>query len=220
MKTLLNFSYLILVFAFSSCGNDYFKDSCGCKADWKEKLAKSPMTAWAKERDYKIDDTYMANDKKMWPNAAADKFISLIGGKKTKEEIGEPDFILELAGDILRISEYGGVLSYNYGIDFRWKFEENKLIFYRDSDSKEIFKIGEIVIESNKPVFYESEENKAERGILENKLPSQVLDFCACKCELMDKGYSNAKAIESCHKYLNPENPLIKPWGEIKEVLK
>ena len=74
-------------------------------------------------------------------------------------------------------------------------------------------------------MFYESEENKAEKGVLEDKLPSKVLDFCACKCEYTDKGFSDAIANDSCDKFLiqKQENawmePFTEPWGDVKEVL-
>jgi hypothetical protein len=43
-----------------------------------------------------------------------------------------------------------------------------------------------------------------------------VLDFCACKCEITDRGYSSVIASDSCEKFLKKQRYFL---GDIKEVL-
>ena len=229
MKNPLNKPVLITLIAFVlfGCGDDYFKDTCGCKTEWKEKLAKSPLSndgTTYKVNNMGNDHDYISNNTKVWDNVEADKFISSLGGKKYLLGSNPPGYEIELGNDIVRLYSDESAYSTDHTIHFEWRFENGELKFLREEKGN-VFNIGKITLNSGKPVFYESEENKAERGVLEDKLPSKVLDFCACKCEYTAKGFSDAIANDSCDKFLiqKQENawmePFTEPWGDVKEVL-
>ena len=203
--------------------NDYFEDACGCKIKWKEKLKNSKLI---NSYRFKPNHHFTEESFETWEDLKVENFLKSVGGKKYKAGINKPFFEIKINGgesfnyDFLWFEDYGSVHSVNRPFkDLNWAYNQDTItLFTKGLDQN--FNFGYIVKKENKAIFIESDENKIERGVMEDKLPSKVLDFCACKCEYMKKGYSEATANESCKDYFEYKNSIYNlPWGNIKEIL-
>lgn len=220
---------LILSMLFKSCSEDSLNDSCGCKKEWKEKLKNSNIDSHGKDFNVKASGNnikdYISNNEKIWNEIDADRFLNLIGGKKFNQIIADsnpPGYEVAIGNDIIWIYADKTAYSTDYVLYFNWRFSDNTLYFYRERNGI-TFNIGKLTIQSGRPIFIESLENQKQRGLLEDQLPSQVVDFCACKCDIMEKGFSSELAIDSCFKkhLIKPRglDEVNQPWGEVKSVL-
>lgn len=201
--------------------SDYFEDACGCKNKWKEKLKTSKLKISYKGDYYSdFDEESFEN----WEDLKVEKFLNSIGGKKYRLGINPPGYRIKIYGgksfnyDFLKFNYDGTVYSYFAMESFEWVYNQDTIKLYKNGLDQN-FNIGYLIKEQNKAIFIESEENKIERGVSEDKLPSKVLDFCACKCEYMKKGYSETTSNESCKAYFETKSSIYKPFGNSKEIL-
>ena len=200
--------------------NDYFEDDCGCKNKWKEKLKNSKFESY---NGVFPDFSDYEESFEAWKDFKVEHFLKSVGGQKYTLGTNDPGFRFEINGgksfhhDFLSLYSDGDGYSYLYG-SFEWAYNQDTItLFTKGFDQN--FNIGYLVRKQNKAIFIESEENKIERGISEDKLPSKVLDFCACKCEYMKKGYSEIKSNEVCKEYFETKSSIIQPFGNTKEIL-
>lgn len=212
--------FLIPIILFSSCINEIIEESCSCKITWNDKLKNSTLSNDGENFKNSSSLKYYKNNKyELWNNIEVDHFLDFIGGRKIIGLNNFKAYELEVGNDILWIYEDNTAWSTDYTMRFQWKFKDNKLLFFKSENISQ-FNLFQIVIESGKPVFIESEENKAERGVSEKKLPAKVLDLCNCKCDLIDNGYSDIFADDSCLKLVNSRSYLLNiPWGDKKTIL-
>lgn len=232
MKIKMLFMIIIVNIFLYGCNNDnslkinssdYFEDACGCKIKWKEKLKNSKLKI-SYEVNYDPSNNYEEESFEAWQDFKVDHFLKSVGGKKIKYGMNNPRFEFKIYGgksfhhDFLSLDDSGYGRSLFASDNFEWDYNQDTITLFRKGLDQN-FNIGYLVKKQNKAIFIESEENKIERGISDDKLPSKVLDFCACKCEYMKKGYSEITANEYCKDYFVSESSIYKPWGNSKEIL-
>ena len=83
---------------------------------------------------------------------------------------------------------------------FNWEFKNNEMIITSPYDKN--FKFGTIVNKNGNAKFIPNEAFLIEKGFSKDELPSKVKDFCACKCEFKNRGFSDETAYDSCKIFL------------------
>jgi hypothetical protein len=199
-------------------------ESCECESLWQDSLNNSTIRSFDERHPKESYNPYRIT----WENREADVFINSIGGKKYYLSFSSA-FSLFLNNDELILYDDGEAYSYEQSHDFSWEFKNNKLMLFDalEGTDMKLF-IGEIINKNGQAYFIESTENKRERGLLTNELPTRIKDLCACRCnrekQMEESDYTPSELTldqmlnRECN-YIFESDEYFTPWGEMKEIL-
>lgn len=214
MKKLKILSVLILI-SCSSC-SDLF-DSCGCKKEWFNRLEHNEIKNDLNNDIVEDRLKYTRNvsekiplNKLFFEDKITEKFLSSFNSAEKYRVQSEytPSLneivFLNVEGEVIQLYKQNEEFENGYSVShvqrFHWEFKNNELIITSPYDKN--FKFGTIVNKNGDAKFIPDEAFLIEKGFSKDKLPSKVIDFCACKCEFKNRGFSDETASDSCEIYL------------------